>query len=64
MKAKVALKMTLQSDLDLILLTDYQQRLQGFERRIKDFYNWRVCGALHSLIETHVETHLKDSLSI
>ena len=22
------------------------------------------CGALHNLIKTHVETHLKDSLSI
>ena len=54
MKEKVVLKMALQSDLDLILLTVYQQRLQGFEWRIKDFYNWRVYGALHNLIKTHV----------
>ena len=51
MKEKVVLKMALQSDLDLILLTVYQQRLQGFEWRIKDFCNWRVCGALHNLIK-------------
>ena len=43
MKEKVVLKMALQSDLDLILLTVYWKQLQGFELRIKDFYNWRVC---------------------
>ena len=30
-KEKVVLKMALQSDLDLILLTVYRKRLQGFE---------------------------------
>ena len=64
MKKKVVLKMALQSDLDFILLTVYRQRLQASEQRTKDFCNWRVCGALHNLIKTHVETHLKDSLSI
>ena len=37
MKEKVVLKMAMQSDLDLILLTVYRKRLQGFEQRINDF---------------------------